>query len=225
MLLNRRDVRLGVSIFGSLTTFISAEDVISLGFQYQKGLGVIAAVFISVFIGQEYQWSTWQHKWLIGKNRFGMYLSKAFFSGAASLLIFLSYELSALLFSGQIGTLLTGSFAASMLCGALVYIALGSVICFVSMVIRSSTVSAVAALGCVLLSETLITTLQSIRSKAAILEEIAAWIVKHSIYSISSALSSAAITPELIKTAVTTSLATFALLTIMGMMIFNRYEV
>ncbi len=52
MILNGQDIRIGISIFGNLTTFISPEDVIALGVQYQKGLGIIVAVFISVFIGQ-----------------------------------------------------------------------------------------------------------------------------------------------------------------------------
>lgn len=62
MILNRNDIRLGVSIFGNLTTFISAEDVLKLGSQYQKGLGIVVAIFVATFIGQEYQWNTWQHK-------------------------------------------------------------------------------------------------------------------------------------------------------------------
>lgn len=37
--LNRQDIRLGVSVFGNLTTFVTAKDVIALGIQYQKGIG------------------------------------------------------------------------------------------------------------------------------------------------------------------------------------------
>lgn len=44
MILNRQDIRIGISIFGNLTTFISVEDVITLGIQYQKGLGIIVAI-------------------------------------------------------------------------------------------------------------------------------------------------------------------------------------
>lgn len=33
MILNRQDIRIGISIFGNLTTFISVEDVITLGIQ------------------------------------------------------------------------------------------------------------------------------------------------------------------------------------------------
>ena len=102
MLLNRQDIRLGISIFGNLTTFISSEDVINLGVTYQKGLGLIIAIVISVFIGQEYQWNTWQYKWLISKTRIGMYLSKALLSAIISTVIFLLFELTALLFFGAI---------------------------------------------------------------------------------------------------------------------------
>lgn len=139
MILNRQDIRIGISIFGNLTTFISPEDVIALGVQYQEGLGIIAAVFISVFIGQEYQWNTWQHKWLISKNRFGMYLSKAILSAIVSALTFLVFELCALLFSGQISVMLAGGYITTVLCGSLIYIALGAVLCFISMLIKNNT--------------------------------------------------------------------------------------
>ena len=116
MLLNRQDIRLGISIFGNLTTFILPEDVINLGVTYQKGLGIIIAIVLSVFIGQEYQWNTWQNKWLISKTRIGMYLSKALLSAVLSAVIFLFFEITALLFSGQFTYLLENGFAQKLIC-------------------------------------------------------------------------------------------------------------
>lgn len=224
MILNRQDIRLGISIFGNLTTFISAEDVISLGVQYQKGLGIVVAVLISVFIGQEYQWNTWQHKWLISKNRFSMYLSKAILSAIVSALTFLIFELSALLFSGQINILLANDYITILLCGSVVYIALGAVICFISMLIKNSTTSAIVTLGYILFSETLMTVLQNIGSASTITEKIITWYVQHSIYGMSSALVTASMTPDVISSTIISSFIIFIAITITGMLLFHKYE-
>ena len=224
MVLNRQDIRIGISIFGNLTTFISPEDVIALGVQYQKGLGIIAAVFISVFIGQEYQWNTWQHKWLISKNRFGMYLSKAILSAIVSALTFLVFELCALLFSGQISVMLAGGYITTVLCGSLIYIALGAVLCFISMLIKNNTTSVIVTLCYILFSETIVTVLQNIGSVSKATENIIAWCVQHSIYGMSSALATASMTPEVISTTVISSFVIFIATTIIGMFLFRKYE-
>ena len=64
----------GVSTFGEpmIVAFREMQDTVRMGVRYHMGLGVIAAILISVFIGQEYQWNTWQHKWIIGKSRAGI---------------------------------------------------------------------------------------------------------------------------------------------------------
>ncbi len=224
MILNRQDIRLGISIFGNLTTFISAKDVITLGVQYQKGLGLVIAIFISVFIGQEYQWNTWQHKWLISKNRFGMYLSKAILSAIVSALTFLVFEISALLISGQISVLLAGGYITTLLCGSVIYIALGAVLCFISMLIKNGTTSIIVTLGYVMLSETLVTVLQNIGGISAVTEKIITWCVQHSIYGMSVALATASMTPEIISSIIISSFATFTVTTIAGILLFRKYE-
>lgn len=224
MTLNRQDIRLGISIFGNLTTFISAKDVITLGVQYQKGLGLVAAIFVSIFIGQEYQWNTWQHKWLIGKSRYGMYFSKAILSAMVSALTFLVFELSAFLFSGQMGNLLAGDYVTILLCGSVIYMALGAVLCFISMLIKNSTTSVIVALGYILFSETISTVLQNVGSVSAITEKITSWYVQHSIYGMSLALATASTTPMLVISIVISSIAIFAVTTIIGMLLFHKYE-
>lgn len=126
MILNRQDIRLGISVFGNLTTFITANDIIKIGIEYQKGLGIVVAVLVSVFVGQEYLWNTWQHKWLISKSRIGMYLSKAMLVSLTAIAIFLFYEVIALLFSGQMKELFTIEYIASLICGNFLYASLGA---------------------------------------------------------------------------------------------------
>ena len=116
----------------------------------------IAAVLISVFIGQEYQWKTWQHKWVTNKSRPHIYLSKAILSSAVSIMIFLLFETVTLLFSGQIGEMMTGEYLAMILCSVFIYAALGTVICLFSMLIKNSTASAIVCLCYILFSETLV---------------------------------------------------------------------
>lgn len=224
MVLNRQNIRLGISIFGNLTTFVSAEDVVALGVQYQKGLGIIVAVFISGFIGQEYQWNTWQHKWLIGKSRFSIYLSKSILSAAVSAIIFVVFEISALLFSGQMSILLAGGYITILLCGSMIYMALGAVLCFISMLITNSTSSVIATLGYVLLSETLMTAFQNLGSISVVAARGTEWCVQHSIYGMSFTLISASVTYAVIISIIINSLVIFAVATMAGMLVFNRYE-
>ncbi len=101
VILVRQDINLGISVIGELTSFKTFEDVALIGIKYQKGLGILVAVLISVFIGQEYQWQTWQQKWVKIKSRSCIYLSKAMLSSAISVVIFLTFQIVALLGSGQ----------------------------------------------------------------------------------------------------------------------------
>ena len=100
MLMIRQDIRMGISVFGNLTALRNADDIIRIGVQYHKGLGIFAAILTSVFIGQEYNWKTWQHKWITNNSRAGIYLSKATLSAVVSVVIFLLFQAVAVLCSG-----------------------------------------------------------------------------------------------------------------------------
>ncbi|MDD4347341.1 MAG: hypothetical protein PHZ11_10805 [Desulfitobacteriaceae bacterium] len=126
IMLMRQDIRLGISIFGDLTAFKKIDDIIRIGIAYQKGLGILVAVLISIFIGQEYQWQTWQQKWMTSKNRIFIYLSKAVLSSAVSAAIFLIFQIVALLSSRRIQEILTPEYAGMVIGGVFIYAALGS---------------------------------------------------------------------------------------------------
>lgn len=224
MILNRNDIRLGVSIFGNLTAFISAEDVLKLGSQYQKGLGIVVAIFVATFIGQEYQWNTWQHKWLIGKHRTWMYFSKLVISSMVSIIVFLIFELIALLCSGQIIELFKNGYMIMLLCGSLIYAALGAVLCLISMLIKGNIASIVATLGYIFVGETLSTVLRSISSSSVTLAKIVTWGIQHSIYGMSSTLSTAPLTVTSVFPIAISALGIWIITTIIGMMFFRRYE-
>jgi hypothetical protein len=133
----RQDIRVGISVFGNLTAFKGIPDVIRVGTQYQKGLGILAAILISVFIGQEYQWKTWQHKWTIHRSRARIYLV---------------FESIALLSSGQIHSIVTSEYVTFIACGFALYSALGACICAISLAIKNNATSIVISLLYVLFS-------------------------------------------------------------------------
>lgn len=222
--LMRLDFRLGISIFGNLTAFKGVHDIIGMGLTYQKGLGIFIAILISVFIGQEYQWQTWQQKWMTSKNRSCIYLSKAALSAIASVAIFLLFQLVALLGSGRIRELLSLNYGSQMISGVFIYGALGTVICMLAMLFKSNTASVIGCLGYVLLGEmaaSLARNLSSFSDSAATLVE---WVIQHSIYGMSTLASSASFSLGLAPGIIFNALAIMLVSTAIGLLLFRRYE-
>jgi hypothetical protein len=224
MMLMRQDIRLGISVFGNITAFKGVDDIIRIGAMYQKGLGIFIAIIISVFIGQEYQWQTWQHKWMTNKNRVFIYLSKAALSSAVSAAIFLVFQMAALFSSGQIQKILTPGYMGMIVGGAFIYAALGAVICLLSMLVKSSTASIIVCLGYVLCSETLASLITNLGGLSGTAEGIAGWIVRHSIYGMSLMISGAAVSSGVIMSIMINSVAIMLLSTAIGTYFFRKYE-
>lgn len=224
IMLMRKDIRLGISIFGDLTSFKGIDDIIRIGIAYQKGLGILVAILISVFIGQEYQWQTWQQKWMACKNRIFIYLSKAALSSAVSAAIFLVFQIVALLSSGQIQEMLTPEYAGMMMSSVFIYAALGSVICLLSMLVKSSTASIIVCLGYVLFSETLVSVIRNLSSFSDTAARLVELGVQHSIYGMSSIVSVASVSSDLTISILINSLAIMLLSTAIGLLLFRKYE-
>ena len=224
MMIMRRDIRVGISVFGNLTAFKGIQDIIRIGTEYQKGLGVLIAILISVWIGQEYQWKTWQHKWIIGKSRTHIYLSKALFSSAASAAVFLLFELIALFSSGQISHILTSEYVAMIICGLAVYAALGAVICLLSMLIKSNTTSTIVCLCYVLFSETLWSAIRNLNSISSSVMKIVEFGIWHSIYGMSMIISSTSLSVAMTIRIVINSIVIMLIATISGLLVFRKYE-
>ena len=218
-----QDVRLGISVFGNLSVFKTTDDIVKIGVQYHKALGILVAVLISVFIGQEYAWKTWQHKWIIRKSRTRMYLSKAILSATVSAAIFVIFEMVALLCSGQIKELLTSSYAAMMIGSVFIYAALGSVICMLSMLIKNNTASTIVCLVYVLFSETLMSIIRNIGGLLEMTAKVSEWIVGHSIYGMSTVACDASVSMGNVLPIFISSVAIIILSTIIGMFVFRKY--
>lgn len=224
MMIMRQDIRVGISVFGNLTAFKGIEDIIRIGAEYQKGLGILIAILISVFIGQEYQWKTWQHKWIIGKSRPHIYLSKAILASTTSAAIFLLFELIALFSSGQISNILTSEYIAMIICGFAVYAALGGIICLFSMLIKNNTVATIVSLCYILFSETVWSVLINLSSFSSSAIKIVESSMRHSIYGMSTIISSTSVSMDMMISILINSVVIMLISTVFGLIVFRKYE-
>lgn len=219
----RQNFRLGISVFGDLTAFKGVDDIIRIGLQYQKGLGLLVAVLVSVFIGQEYLWKTWQHKWIAQKSRPYIYLSKMALSCVMSAGIFVLFEMVALLSSGQIYEMLTSEYISRMVCGIFVYTALGAIVCMLSMLIRNSITSVIICLCYVIFSETLVSAAKNICGLSDVTAKVSDWIISHSIYGMSLRICGT-LTPESILPIFVNMSIIIGLSAVTGILFFSKYE-
>lgn len=224
MILTRQDIRFGISIFGNLTAFKTTDDIVRIGVQYQKGLGVLVSILLSVFIGQEYAWKTWQHKWIIGRSRANMYISKALLSSMVSIAIFLLFEGAALLCSGQILNLLTDGYVSMVICSVFVYAALGSVICMLSMLIKNNTASIIVCLGYVLFGETILSAIKNVSGLFNNIARFAEWGMQHSIYGMMIRICNPSVSIGLIFPIFLNAVIIILVSTTIGLLLFRKYE-
>jgi ABC-type transport system involved in multi-copper enzyme maturation permease subunit len=224
MAIIRNDIHLGISIGNNLTVFKNVNDIVYMGVSYQKALGILVAIIISGFIGEEYHWKTWKHKWIASNSRMYIYLSKVLLSLGLSITIFLVYEIVAILCSGQIATMFTGKYLSVISCGIMIYGALGSVICLFSMLIKNSTISTVVCLCYVVLSETAISLLGAVGNLSKTGEIIGGWLIRKSIYGMTSAICSKPISTDILVATLVNTTAIILLSTITGVYLFKKYE-
>jgi len=215
-----RNANLGIFVAGYVMEFRDVYDVIRTGVLYQRGLGIFVSILISIFIGQEYQWRTWQHKWLSNKNRTQIYLSKLITSAWLSVLIFLAFQLVALIFSNQITEILTLSYIATIIGGIAIYATLGAVLCMISMLAKSATGSVVACLCYILIAETLLNSIINFTRFSEPLARVVAWGARHSILGMSLRVS---IGYNFVFIIINAIIITF-LSTIVGLAIFQKSE-
>ena len=222
-MLIRQDIRLGISVFGNLTAFKGMADIVRIGVQYQKGLGLLIAVLISVFIGQEYLWKTWQNKWIAGKSRISIYLSKLLLSSSISAAIFLLFEIVVLLCSGQMKEMFSVNFVSIIVCGSFIYAAIGAVLCMISMLLKNSLASTLVCLGYILFSETLASLTLNIFGISSVTAKIGEWIISHSLYGMS-LKTSGMVMPENIFPIFANAAVIIILSTAIGILFFRKYE-
>ena len=221
----RSDISLGIYALGNVVEIGRMEDIIGLGIQYHNGLlGVVVAMILSVWIGQEYQWNTWQYKWVTSKSRRYMYLAKAIISALVSVAIFLLYQLVALFSSGQVGIILSWNYMSLIIGGIFVYGALGTVICLMTMSAKNNVVGVVVCLCYVLFIESLLFAVSIGANHIAIAGRIVDWGIRHSIYGMTAAVVRMDLTPGQILGIGFNGIIIMILATILGMFVFEKCE-
>lgn len=215
----RSDVRIGISIFGNLTTFKSIGDLVVIGTQYYKGLGFLVAIIVSVFIGQEYLWKTLGNKSTAIRSRLHIYLSKTLLLCVISLITYIVFQCTVLLLSGQHEMLLTSQYFLMMISGIFPYIALGSVFTLISTLMKNNVYAVIACLGYVLLSEIFVSLTQNIASVIPFTEVV----IKHSVYGMSQAVNMS-VTVSGVLYLLVNALFTILISTIVGFLVFRRQE-
>ncbi len=216
----RSDIRIGISIFGNLTTFKGVEDLVLIGTQYYKGLGFLIAIIISIFIGQDYLWKTLCNKWNITKSRTKMYLSKLLLSCVVSVIIYISFQTMVLIFSAKGELFFYVQYLLVMASGILPYIALGSVFTLISTTMKNNIYAVITCLGYVLLSETFASLALNLASSAPIIETI----IRHSVYGMSQSVN---ITITISKAfyLLLNAVVVSAISSIIGLIIFKNQEI
>lgn len=181
------DIRLGISIFGNLTMFRDLKDIFVFGIDFRKGLGIIVAILISTFIGEEYRWNTIKLKILAGKSREKIYITKMIESIMISVFIYLIYELMILLgmsfTTNNISTILNINNMLRLLCGIALYTALGSIIGCIAILIKKPTISAMICIIYVLAGETINSILNSLSNLSSQISSLIMLIMKYSLNS------------------------------------------
>lgn len=161
--------KIGISIFGELTTYKDLSEVLLNGLNYTKGLGFLITFAITLFIAEEYQYNTWQHYICSGRKRWEIYVEKYLFANILALIIFLIYILSSYFTSLIINKAISFDKIIFIISrGIMIYATLASLIVFLSMSFKNYIGGILASLVFVFFEKDIITSILSIFKKSNI---------------------------------------------------------
>lgn len=158
--------KIGISVFGNLTTYKDLSEVLLNGLDYTKGLGFLVTFAIALFISEEYQFNTWQHYICSGRKRTEIYISRYIFALMLAITIFLMYTLSSYFVSVILGKSIDFSkFIFIIRRGVIVYMALTSIVVFLSMSLKNHIAGILGSLAFIFLEKDIISMLINIFNK------------------------------------------------------------
>lgn len=128
------------------------------------------------------------------------------------------------MFSGQIPELLTDNYVAMMICSTFIYAAIGSVICMLSMLIKSNIASMIICLSYVMFSDTLVSVIKSLDGLTELTAKLGDWLISHSIYGMSLSVHSMSVSAANIFPIFMNSAVIIFLSTTIGLFLFRKYE-
>ncbi|MDO5558595.1 MAG: hypothetical protein Q4F95_03250 [Oscillospiraceae bacterium] len=221
----RNGIRLGISVFSDMTSFTDVNDIVMSGIQYQKGLGLLCSIFISVYVSQEFSWKTWQNKYLIHRSRIRMYLSKTAVSILICQAVFVVYEITAFVCSSDMSGMISPSYLLSMANALIVYAALGAVLCMISILIKSSPAGTVFSCLYVLFSQSAADNILAFFSgKTDIVSRSLVRITEHGLYCTCLSVCSYYHQSSFSALTVVSPVLIIVLSTLAGAALFNKYE-
>lgn len=158
--------KIGISIFGELTTYKDLSEVLLNGLNYTKGLGFLITFAITLFIAEEYQYNTWQHYICSGRKRREIYVGKYLFANVLALIIFIIYILSSYFTSLIINKAISFDKIIFIISrGIMIYATLASLIVFLSMSFKNYIGGILASLVFVFFEKDILTSILSIFKK------------------------------------------------------------
>ncbi len=158
--------KIGISIFGELTTYKDLSEVLLNGLNYTRGLGFLITFAITLFIAEEYQYNTWQHYICSGRKRWEIYVGKYLFANILALIIFLIYILSSYFTSLIINKDISFDKIIFIISrGIMIYATLASLIVFLSMSFKNYIGGILSSLVFVFFEKDIITSILSIFKK------------------------------------------------------------
>ena len=161
--------KIGISVFGELTTYKNLSEVLLNGLNFTKGLGFLITLAIALGIAQEYRYRTWVHFIGSGMDRCAIYLGKYFFSMGLAIAFFLTYTMSAYLTSVGMGK--TMSFDQILFVierGIIVYATLAGIVVFLSMSSKNHVSGILFPLAFVFCEKDMFVMMQTLLEKAKI---------------------------------------------------------
>lgn len=218
-----KGTKFGISVFGDLTIFKNAEAIFINGLNYTKGIGLISAVLICLYIGKEYQNKTWQHLVSCNVNRLKIYTGKLISSITISVGLFLSYEIISytILKLSNANPMPTSDFITLILNGVIVYSLLASIVCLISMIIKNPVSALIVGMFFVLFEKTIVNLIGKMLLLLK-LENVFYFFSKHTLHGINEFIlsSNTTFSPKLLLISGLMIFATW----IIGNTLFKRYE-
>lgn len=165
----KSDIKLGISIFGDgdITTIKNFNDLIFLGLNFKKGLGLIIALIISLFIGQEYNYKTLKLKIVSNNSREKIFLSKLIMSIIIAIVIFSMYQILIFSFASIFGiiNITENNLEIKYISSLFIYIAIASITYFICLICRNNVLSIILTTFYILFNNTLYSVFQMLNSR------------------------------------------------------------
>lgn len=211
--------KIGISIFGNLTTYKTLEEIALNGIDYRKGIGLLITILVSVFISQDYQYKTWQQPIHAGNSRVKIYFCRLLFSLLTGMLIFLSYEIPVYIISILLGEKILFYNIVSILCkGMIIYFVIPCTVTCLAISIKNHMLSVLISIIYILFEQDLTRFILNILSRINLDELIGRFtLTEIGLFAKSTGL-------ELVPNMIVSGFVVFLITALIGIVLFNRQE-